>query len=135
MKTYSNSEVMMLLEENPKLRFESEIDGEFVEMYANGNIVSYIYLKKRHCDIGFKLDSRCKWKLIEQPVTWYEVLKSDKKVKIEHKLINKNIFGEEELEDLRTFHELDEVMYLLCRRLSTDKFKTIIKEGKWYLKQ
>lgn len=131
MKTYSNSEVMMLLEENPKLRFESEFYGDSFEMYVGSletkeGTFNYICVDSDGCVNGMdgNILINSKWTLIQQPVTLDEVLKSDKNCKVEHEF---GYFSE--------YHDLKTIFEMLVENYDNVEIKKIIKEGKWYLEQ
>lgn len=83
------------------------------------------------------------FEFIQQPVTFKEVLNSDKKCRVEHELIKrlfrvcesteevitKNVFG---LIDGKWLY-LHDLLIALSWKLDNKELKNVIKEGKWYL--
>ena len=69
---------------------------------------------------------------IQQPVSFMEVVKSGKKCKVEHELVDTDlvVYVNKKISD---FNDLDWVLFTL-----TDNqidIKTIIQEGKWYIEE
>ena len=69
---------------------------------------------------------------IQQPVSFMEVVKSGKKCKVEHELIDTDltVYSNKKISD---FNDLNWVLFTL-----TDNqidIKTIIQEGKWYIEE
>lgn len=69
---------------------------------------------------------------IQQPVSFMEVVKSGKKCKVKHELIDTDltVYSNKKISD---FNDLDWVLFTL-----TDNqidIKTIIQEGKWYIEE
>ncbi|GAA0115248.1 hypothetical protein [Clostridium senegalense] len=79
-----------------------------------------IYLRENRKSIGFR-DTI--FKLIKQPVTFEEVLNSEKRCKVEHELLHEQF----------EYQPLDNLMYYLSYSYYENDFKQILKEGKWYL--
>ncbi|UVX34182.1 MAG: hypothetical protein [Bacteriophage sp.] len=84
------------------------------------------------------------FEFIQQPVTFEEVLNSDKKCRIEHEELNKVIEKTNELNDSSTneflisfkkgeYLNFNNLLELFIWILSDSKIRKIIKEGKWYL--
>lgn len=68
------------------------------------------------------------FEIMEQPVTFDEVVKSDKLCRVEHELIKDNpYFGKHK------YRKLNEVMAILSAWFGDENLKTIIRKGKWYL--
>lgn len=83
------------------------------------------------------------FEFIQQPVTFEEVLNSDKKCRVEHKLIKRLIRTCDSTEEMiikNVFDLIDEKwLYLhdllsaLSWKLDNKELKDVIKNGKWYL--
>ena len=80
------------------------------------------YFHKLLYKIHSRLDNR-KFKLKQYPVTFEEVLNSDKRCRIEHEILNN-------WEDYVSFGWL---MITLAKDLKENELKEVIKNGKWYL--
>lgn len=79
---------------------------------------------------GFKtktnvFDENVKYELKQQPVTFEEVLNSDKWCKVEHELLRDDYY--------KKYDRLDILMYNITMTFKPDELKSIIKNGKWYL--
>lgn len=124
MKQYTNSEVMVMLESNPKLKFKC--DGVFRLFVRNNKII----IKN-----DFNTDSLCgfciddKWELIQEPVTFMEAANAfmnGKNVKCEYKsfsdssLLNKTFKQGSQKGSMR---ENDDITFYM------------ITEGKWYIEE
>jgi hypothetical protein len=69
---------------------------------------------------------------IQQPVSFMEVVKSGKKCKVEHELIDTDltVYSNKKISD---FNDLDWVLFTLTN--NQIDIKTIIQEGKWYIEE
>lgn len=65
-------------------------------------------------------------KVIQKPVTFEEVLNSDKKFRVEHYKTNV-------LPIFKDFIEIDSFLFYISQYFVSEDIKQIIKEGKWYL--
>lgn len=128
MEIYKTWEVIKMLTENKELIFKSISCGTCLSIIHTNFISSK---NKEHARMDIDINDR--WTLIEQSVIFDEVLKNNKKCRVEHELINKCNFIGGELEGLKEFNELDCIMCILSCRLDSESLKTIIREGKWYL--
>ncbi|MDF2881536.1 MAG: hypothetical protein K0R54_2093 [Clostridiaceae bacterium] len=63
---------------------------------------------------------------IQQPVSFMEVVNSDKKCKVEHQLIK---------DKMLSFNTFSDVLEALSVYHSSIQLRQIIKEGKWYIKE
>ncbi|WP_035790238.1 hypothetical protein [Clostridium beijerinckii] len=70
---------------------------------------------------------------IQQPVNFMEVVNSDKKCKVEHKLMICH-FDEYEF-DLKVYRFLSDIMQTLGHIHTSMELRKIIKEGKWYVEE
>lgn len=60
------------------------------------------------------------------PVSFIDVVNSNKKCRVEHELVENDIYEKE-------YHELKEVIGVMTAWYSTEELKRVIREGKWYL--
>jgi hypothetical protein len=65
-------------------------------------------------------------KVIQKPVTFEEVLNSDKKFRVEHYKTNV-------LPIFKDFIEIDSFLFYISQYFVSEDIKKVIKEGKWYL--
>lgn len=65
---------------------------------------------------------------VETPVSFNDVLNSDKKCRIEHDLIDNDEYS-------KNYHELDNLMNVMSKWYTSEELKTVIKEGRWFLEQ
>ena len=82
MKTYKTWEVIKMLEENPKLKFECRE----VNLSARINCQGNIYLDCRfgsNTEINGNFQLNGEWQLVQQPVTFMEAVNSGKKIRYE----------------------------------------------------
>lgn len=66
------------------------------------------------------------FEFIQQPVTFEEILNSDKKCRVEHNKTNS-------FSILENFMELDSFLCYISQYFASEDIRQIIKEGKWYL--
>lgn len=137
MKTYKTWEVIKILTENPKLEFEiinsqpSKNKGKlFVSRTGYLRIVWDINSDLKGIDGNITLND--KWILIQQPTSFVKVLKSEKRVKVEHEIMLGLIPLEPRLKDYERFSML---MMFLSKHLASDKLKEVILNGKWYIEE
>ena len=79
-------------------------------------------------DDNFKTDSlrqllNQKWEEMPQPVSFMEAIKSKKKIRVEHPLLNTEYFV------------LDDILDKLCRTFLNKDIIDILTNGKWYIKE
>lgn len=118
MGKYKIYEALKMLEENKNLKFKNK-HNEIMEYKQN---CVRIFKDNKNIEFyGFVLEDE--WELIKQPVTFEEVLNSDKRCKVEHEL----------LDDENEYETFDNLMYFLSNSLFEKELKEIIKNGKWYL--
>lgn len=123
LKTYKTWEVIKMITENPKLKFKNYLGEEmvyalnYIRFFRNGENVS-LY--------GIAGDEE--WTLMQEPVDFMTAVKSGKRIKIEHELINHlDIFTE--------YNCLDDALNELvsyCNALDTKK---VLTEGKFYIEE
>lgn len=84
------------------------------------------------------------FEFIQQPVTFEEVLNSDKKCRVEHEMFKDACFRIKPSDSLTIIQHkesifnnqymfIKDIMYVLGYVCTEDSLKKIIKEGKWYL--
>lgn len=89
--------------------------------------------------IGFEtktnvFDENVKYELKRQPVTFEEVLNSDKMCKVEHNMFNlEELMAEEMVISESNYFDVDEILYAITNNFCTNDTKRILKECKWYL--
>lgn len=141
MKEYKTWEVIKMITENRNLQFT---DGDVTLGSDDNGILMLLktVFEEESLDDNVDLDSE--WELVKQPVTFEEVLNSDKKCRVEHELIDSGLDDEitsndnVTLEDYQTlkegnYMELHNLISVLPWILSNEEFKQVLKEGKWYL--
>ena len=138
-------------EENLGKEYKDE-DGNIWEVVKRGNYLEMIDIatKESMGDLYllgaiFGMD----FKKVNKPVSFQDVLNSDKKCKVEHELIDRCIknmsvcytYGVDYLEtaisDIKTdnYMYLDSLMSGLGLALSNQRLKEVINDGKWYLEE
>uniref|UniRef100_UPI000A911BFE hypothetical protein n=1 Tax=Clostridium sp. ATCC 25772 TaxID=1676991 RepID=UPI000A911BFE len=134
-------EVIKMLEENNELKFKN--DRHVIGSSELGflKLIETTYSKKQ---LEGNINLASEWELARNPVTFEEVLNSNKKCRVEHELIDSGLDDEitsndnVTLEDYQTlkegnYMELHNLISVLPWILSNEEFKQVIKEGKWYL--
>lgn len=129
MKTYELEEAIKMLKENNKLEFEiNRINNSSVLFIDVAGRLKCEDKKSGSDDYILAAD---KWKLIQQPVTFMEAVKSTKRVKVEHEYISNLIRrGHDSLKNYMPFAGL---MSLLSDYLVSSDLKQVILNGKWYI--
>lgn len=147
LKTYKTLEAIGMLIENPKLRFKMEC----MEDKYNPNL-DLVLENNRICWANgneFSLNTstlNTKWILIQQPVTFEDVINSDKPVRVEYPTLKALEHLIEKVEDkavntiIRNFVDGNwlnfcDLMICISYISSSIELKEIIKNGKWYLKE
>lgn len=117
-------EVMANIREGQGYRYEDII----IRCTVNGDIEIY------NCDNGngFGFTNQDKFIKVEEPVSFYEVVCSDKQCRVEHEIIN-DYLSTEDIDTLQKYDELKCILKTLSQTISNKGMKTIMKEGKWYL--
>lgn len=130
MKIYKTWEVIKMLTENKELIFKSMTCDTCLSIIHT----KFISAKnKQYARLDINIDD--KWTLIEQSVTWEEIMARNENCRVEHEIINESNFDEEYFQELQEFNSFDKVIYILSNNLDDKQLKAIIKEGKWYLEQ
>ena len=94
--------------------------------------------------IGFKFNKNEEIKLcvishyqkfvkVEEPVSFVDVLKSDKKCRVEHEIIEKLMSNEENDFDFDEYMEIDEVLFELTNQCEASETRDVLLNGIWYL--
>jgi hypothetical protein len=65
---------------------------------------------------------------IQQPVSFMEVVNSDKYCKVEHEILKDNTL-------VKDYSKFDIIMYELSETYESDELRKIILEGKWYIEE
>jgi hypothetical protein len=135
---------------------EEDINTQFEVKYKDGNTdISYITVQKHEDDRGKYLEwdsgdeefneevtitekmSQATFIKVEKllkPVSFMEVVNSDRRCKVDYYRINELIEEEDSgFEWLTQYQNLDNIMNTLSREFNTIAFKEIIAKGKWYL--
>lgn len=120
-----------------KIKYRIALGGkDDVLLFEEGDIECKLFTQIEIMTLDFEL--------IQQPVTFEEVLNSDKKCRVEHKELNKVIEKTNELNDSSAnefligfkkgeYLNFNNLLELFIWIFSNYKIKQIIKEGKWYL--
>lgn len=95
----------------------------------NWNSEKYGYSQVRITDGVVNL----KFVQIHKFVTFDEVLKSDKRCRVEHELVNK--INNDEYGYFDKYRTFDICIWNLTQELNSEKLKKVITEGKWYLEE
>lgn len=119
MKTW---EMIKELTENPNKKFK--LKGEENEIYTSDREgkdgIDLI-------DIDF-ITIHDEWEEVKEPVSFMEAVKSDKRIRVEHKLVNDSDIG-----DLITFTPLDCLICALGEEYNKYEVKDILLNGEWYI--
>lgn len=75
------------------------------------------------------VDTYKEWEKIKEPVTFEEVINSDKLCRVEHPFLIENEF------DIKIFKTFDELMFGISNITNAHEMREIIKNGKWYLQE
>lgn len=83
---------------------------------------------------GIWIGSGREFKLKQQPVTFEEVLNSDKRCRVEHNMFDlEELMTEEMIISESNYFDVDEILYAITNKFYTNDTKRILKECKWYL--
>ena len=120
-KYYEGWEIVKMLQEG-RLKENDLIESEVcvtIKVANNG-----LRIRKTNEELTANdLASTIKYKLIQKPVTFEEVLNSNKNCRIEHKLLVKT----------NNHQPLAEIMKSLATYCRDDILRKILKEGEWFL--
>ena len=97
-----------------------------------------IFYGNKEIDSSMLTSNSAFYEIVEKSVTFMEAVNSDKRCRVEHKLIDgyysihtNQPFGKY----LYDYHKLYLHMHALSEVFDNEKFKEIIKNGKWYLEE
>lgn len=120
-----------------KIQYRIALGGkDDVLLFEEGDIQCKLFTQIEIMSLDFEF--------IQQPVTFKEVLNSDKKCRVEHEIfeqnwfkliITDNIMAKTYLEDVCNgeYMYLKNIMYALSFKLNEEYFRKVMNEGKWYL--
>jgi hypothetical protein len=141
MKKYKLSEAIAKLEENPKLEFTSDGATLYIDQSAGFGYVEVKFdevlgLENWNGNIYFDME----WTLIPQPVSFMEVLKSTKAVRVEHKSVTNIPASKLEINTIQRMNNgeyvlLDDLMYYLSYKFEPEELRDILLNGKWYIEE
>lgn len=124
MKTYATWEVIKMLTENNYLKFRI-LNKKVCTQTISINIYKNLITSCKGCNgeksCGLSTDD--KWVLVQEPVSFMEAIKSKKKIRVEHPLLNTEYFV------------LDDMLDKLCRTFLNKDIIDILTNGKWYIKE
>lgn len=80
---------------------------------------------------------------IQQPVSFMEVVNSDKKCRVEHPIINSRVLNGSTMNLCLEAKEMKEgkclklnwILYIIGYSVDSEMLRTVIKEGKWYIEE
>jgi hypothetical protein len=80
---------------------------------------------------------------IQQPVSFMEVVNSDKKCRVEHPIINSRVLNGSTMNLCSEAKEMKEgkylklnwILYIIGYSIDAEMIRTIINEGKWYIEE
>ena len=115
MKTW---EMIKELSENPKKKFKRKTDGlEIRNMGGRFNwAAGYTFLGVND-----------EWEEVKEPVSPMEAIKSGKRIKVKHELLEQEIYNISE-----QYSELDDIMCVLSEYFQPD-IADIFLNGEWYI--
>lgn len=131
MKTYELDEAIKMLKENPKLSFQTQTMGDKSILYRDKEGVLRCENKRNRTESHIYFNE--KWELIQQPISFMEAVKSEKRVKLEHVILTKLTKCRETT--LKEYKSLPDLMYLLGRELLSEELREVILNGKWYIEE
>lgn len=67
------------------------------------------------------------------PVSFMDVVKSDKRCKVEYYRLDDLIEEDSSFQWLKSYQNLDDIIYTLSKEFNTIAFKEFLINGKWYL--
>jgi hypothetical protein len=104
-------------------------DGSPVKC-INGVLNVYCRKKYEACGVSrFWLDNE--YKLVKKPVTFEDVLNSNKRCRIEHERLAKDFYKDYDY----AYLEFSTYLQVLLNKYNSCELKDILKEGKWYLEE
>ncbi|KJS85015.1 MAG: hypothetical protein JM58_09630 [Peptococcaceae bacterium BICA1-8] len=123
MKIYKMWEVIKMLSENPKLKFNlaKDTDGAFVAIGEKGRLVWDGFEQQLKPVIFFINDE---WKLIQQPVTWQEAFEAGlqgKRIKVEGQYL--------------TYSNFNSLHYALHYLVERPTYFEALMRDKWYIEE
>jgi hypothetical protein len=138
MKKYKTWEVIKMLTENNKLKFRT-VDNYTLANNGYGLLQAYSNAGKQ-IDWSGNIQLKDEWTLVQQPVSFMEVLKSTKAIRVEDEFINTleaNECDKEFLDDLLRgeFKTLDDLLYYLSFYADEKELRDILLNGKWYIEE
>ena len=122
-----------ILKDGDKIKFPL---GSEYEIYMGGIFSSF----GKYAELGSSMlaSSDAFYEIVQKSVTFDEVVNSDKRCRVEHKLIDvyysihtSQPFGKY----LYEYHKLYLHIHALSEVFDDEEFKEIIKNGKWYLEE
>ena len=131
MKEYSFEEVIANIKEGETYKCTSDI---------------YIIQTIHRNEIGLKINNyepleRCgtndvqRFVKIETPVSFNDVLHSDKKCRVEHELIDRLINNEENDFDFTEYNEIDDLLFEITNQYIADETRDVLINGRWYIEE
>lgn len=119
------------LTENPEKEFVSyELQGsrDVLKTKSIKGAIRFSNEEGNWHEVLIGVDLGREWEEVKQPVDFMTAVKSGKRIRIEHDLVNE--FG---VEDLTHFSSIDCLLYALGEDYNAKEVKDIIVNGKWYI--
>lgn len=123
MKEYSLQEVISIIENGEEYRSDSPLWEIKSIKKVNGNI-NFIYNGTKNDSVGVNANQR--FIKVEQPVSFMDVVNSNKKCRVEHDFLKDSVWYND-------YKEFEDMLYDLGKCYASVDIKKVILEGKWYL--
>ena len=126
MKTYKTWEVIKMLTENPKLRFEM-LDKKLCTQTISIDKCKNLIARCKGCNgkENCNLSTDDKWVLAQQQVSFIEAIESCKPIRVEHEYFCMH----------GNYAYTNHLLMKIGDILLPDQIKEVIRDGKWYIKE
>ena len=145
LREYTDSEVIKLLQNNPKLSFLDE-NGDAALVGENGYIMHEFY-NNGHSVLKFTTHKR-RWKLLQNPRSFFDIADeklSTKRVKVVHSYLKLDKVTQAKLTmDTKVMRNkivngeylfLANLLEILSNLLNSEEVAEILKYGEWYVEE
>lgn len=129
-------EVVERLMENPHKKFYTKGRPHLIA-YAEEGRICFRNTIVPNSEYRYDPSIEHEWEEINEPVSFLEAIKSGKRIRVEHDLINElegKLFSRQDItESFNTYHAPTKLLDLLLDLFSEHHFIEIILKGKWYI--